>query len=377
MFSAFFISRPKFAFVISIIICIAGLIAITVLPVALYPNLAPPQVKVSAAYPGADAETIADTVAGPLESKINGVEDMIYMSSNSANDGSYSLTISFAVGSDADMNTVNVQNRVAQAMSQLPEAVTRQGVTTKKQSTNMLMVVNIFSPNENYDTLFLNNYANINVTDVLARLDGVGEAAILGVQDYSMRIWLNPDRLNSLSLSTNDVMAAIRDENVQVAAGQLGAQPSPPQTQFQYNLRTQGRLSNPEEFGNIIIRVGKDGSTVRVKDVARIEMGSKTYDAFGQLNGKPAVVLAIYQLPDANALSVAEAVRDEMEKLSKRFPDDMQYAIPYNTTRFIQASIDEVIETLFVAIALVILVVFVFIQDWRSTLIPSLAIPVR
>jgi len=240
----------------------------------------------------------------------------------------------------------------------------------------MLMVVNIFSPNENYDTLFLNNYANINVTDVLARLDGVGEAAILGVQDYSMRIWLNPDRLNSLSLSTNDVMAAIRDENVQVAAGQLGAQPSPPQTQFQYNLRTQGRLSNPEEFGNIIIRVGKDGSTVRVKDVARIEMGSKTYDAFGQLNGKPAVVLAIYQLPDANALSVAEAVRDEMEKLSKRFPDDMQYAIPYNTTRFIQASIDEVIETLFVAIALVILVVFVFIQDWRSTLIPSLAIPV-
>jgi len=376
MFSGFFIGRPKFAFVISIIICIAGLVAINVLPVALYPNLAPPQVKVSAVYPGADAETIADTVAGPLESKINGVEDMIYMSSNSANDGSYTLTISFAVGSNADMNTVNVQNRVAQATSQLPEAVTRQGVTTKKQSTNMLMVVNIFSPNETYDTLFLNNYANINVTDVLARLDGVGEAAILGGQGYSMRIWLNPDRLNSLGLTTNDVMAAIQDENVQVAAGQLGAQPSTPETQFQYNLRTQGRLSNPEEFGNIIIRVGKDGSTVRVKDVARIEMGSKSYDAFGLLDSKPAVVLAIYQLPDANALSVAEAVKQEMEKLSKRFPDDMEYAIPYDTTRFIQASVDEVVETLFVAIALVILVVFIFIQDWRSTLIPSLAIPV-
>lgn len=376
MFSAFFIGRPKFAFVISIIICIAGLVAINVLPIALYPNLAPPQVKVSAVYPGADAETIADTVAGPLESKINGVEDMIYMSSNSANDGSYTLTISFAVGSDADMNTVNVQNRVAQALSQLPEAVTRQGVTTKKQSTNMLMVVNVYSPNETYDTLFLNNYASLNITDVLARIDGVGEAAILGVQDYSMRIWLNPDTLNSLGLTTNDVMSAIQDQNIQVAAGSLGAQPSVPDTQFQYNLRAKGRLSNPEEFGNIIVRVGQDGATVRVRDVARIEMGSKTYDAYGMLNSKPAVVLAIYQLPDANALSVAQAVEKEMERLAKRFPDDMKFAIPYNTTRFIQASVDEVVETLFVAIALVILVVFIFIQDWRSTLIPSLAIPV-
>jgi len=376
MFSAFFIGRPKFAFVISIVITLAGLIAMKALPVALYPDLAPPQVTVNATYPGADAETIADTVAGPLESKINGVENMIYMSSNSANDGSYNLTISFQVGSDADMNTVNVQNRVSQAMAQLPEEVKRQGVTTTKQSTNMLMVVNIFSPDETYDTLFLNNYANINVTDSLARINGVGKAQILGVQDYSMRIWLNPDRLNSLDLSTDEVMAAIRDQNVQVAPGQLGAEPNLPGTQFQYNLRTRGRLSNPEEFGAIIVRVGEAGSTVRLRDIARIEMGSKSYDAFGLLDGKPSVVLAVYQLPDANAMVVAEAVRKEMETLSKRFPDDLAYAIPYDTTRFIKASIDEVVETLFIAILLVILVVFIFIQDWRSTLIPTIAIPV-
>ena len=376
MFSAFFISRPKFAFVISILISIAGLIAINALPIALYPDLAPPQVTVSANYPGADAETIADTVAGPLEAKINGVEQMIYMSSNSANDGSYNLTVSFNVGSDADMNTVNVQNRVAQALAKLPEEVKRQGVVTTKQSTNMLMVVNLFSPKKTYDSLFLNNYANINVTDALARLPGVGKASILGVQDYSMRIWLNPDRLNSLSLSVDEVISAIRDQNIQVAPGQLGAQPSPNNTQFQYNLRTKGRLSDPDEFANIIVRVGDNGSMVRVKDIARIEMGSRSYDAFGLLNGEASVVLAIYQLPEANALDVAARVRAEMESLAKRFPDDVDYAMPYDSTAFIEASIDEVITTLLVAILLVVLVVFLFIQDWRSTLIPTIAIPV-
>lgn len=376
MFSAFFISRPKFAFVISILISIAGLIAINALPIALYPDLAPPQVTVSANYPGADAETIADTVAGPLEAKINGVEQMIYMSSNSANDGSYNLTVSFNVGSDADMNTVNVQNRVAQALAKLPEEVKRQGVVTTKQSTNMLMVVNLFSPKKTYDSLFLNNYANINVTDALARLPGVGKASILGVQDYSMRIWLNPDRLNSLSLSVDEVISAIRDQNIQVAPGQLGAQPSPNNTQFQYNLRTKGRLSDPDEFANIIVRVGDNGSMVRVKDIARIEMGSRSYDAFGLLNGEASVVLAIYQLPEANALDVAARVRAEMESLAKRFPDDVDYAMPYDSTAFIKASIDEVITTLLVAILLVVLVVFLFIQDWRSTLIPTIAIPV-
>ena len=376
MFSAFFIGRPKFAFVISIVITIAGLVAMTSLPIALYPELAPPQVQVSAVYPGADSETISDTVAGPLESKINGVENMIYMSSNSANDGSYALTVTFSVGSDPDMNTVNVQNRVSQALAQLPEEVKRQGVTTNKQSSNMLLVVNLFSPNNTYDNLFLNNYANINVTDVLARVDGVGKAAILGVQDYAMRIWLEPQRLASRGLTTDDVMAAVREQNVQVSAGQIGGSPAAEGTQFQWNLRSRGRLNNPDEFGDIVIRVGEDGASVRLRDLARIELGSKTYDAYGQFNGQPAVVLAIYQLPGANALAVARDVRAEMEKLAQRFPDDVTYEIAYDSTEFVTASINEVKETLFVAIALVILVVFIFIQDWRSTLIPTIAIPV-
>ncbi len=376
MFSAFFIERPKFAFVISIVITIAGLVAMGALPIALYPELTPPQVQVSAAYPGADAETISDTVAGPIEARINGVEDMIYMSSNSANDGSYTLTVSFSVGSDPDINTVNVQNRVSQAISELPEEVKRQGVTTIKQSTNMLMVVNLFSPGQSYDTLFLNNYANINVTDSLARVDGVGKASILGVQDYAMRIWLNPGSLTSFGLTTQDVLAAVREQNVQVAAGQIGGSPAAPGTQFQWNLRSKGRLSSPDEFGDIIIRMGEDGAGVRLKDVARIELGSKSYDAYGLFNGLPSAVLAIYQLPGANALAVAEGVRAEMEKLAQRFPEDLTYEIAYDSTEFVVASIDEVIETLFIAVLLVVLVVFVFIQDWRSTLVPTLAIPV-
>ncbi|MBG7601849.1 MAG: multidrug efflux RND transporter permease subunit [Gammaproteobacteria bacterium] len=376
MFSAFFIDRPKFAFVISIVITIAGLIALTALPVAQYPELAPPQVQVSATYPGADAETIADTVAGPLESKINGVDDMIYMSSNSANDGSYVLTVSFAVGTDPDIATVNVQNRVGQAEAMLPEEVRRQGVTTTKQSTNMLMVVNLFSPKQTYDNLFLSNYTNINVTDALARLDGVGKASILGVQDYGMRIWFDPAKLSGLELTPTDVITAIREQNVQVPAGQVGQAPATKETQFQYTLRTHGRMSDPEEFGEIIVRVDDDGSTVRVKDIARVELGSKTYSAYGNLEGEDAVILAIYQLPGANAMQVAEAVRNEMEHLSGRFPEDVEYSVLYDTTRLIEASINEVVTTLFIAIFLVVLVVFIFIQDWRSTLIPTIAIPV-
>ncbi|MCW8873093.1 efflux RND transporter permease subunit [Pseudomonadota bacterium] len=376
MFSAFFIERPKFAFVISIVITVAGLVAIGALPVALYPELAPPQVQVIAVYPGADAETVSDTVAGPLESKINGVDDMIYMSSNSANDGTYVLTVSFKVGSDPDINTVNVQNRVSQAMAELPEEAKRQGVTTTKQSTSMLMVVNLFSPDQTYDTLFLNNYANINVTDSLARVDGVGKASILGVQDYAMRVWLNPESLASLGLTTDDVMAALREQNVQVTAGQIGGSPAAPGTQFQWNLRSKGRLGTPEEFGDIIVRVGEDGARVRLSDVARIELGSKNYDAYGLFNGQPSVVLAIYQLPGANALAVARGVRAEMEKLAQRFPEDLAFDIAYDSTEFVVASIDEVKETLFIAVLLVVLVVFVFIQDWRSTLVPTIAIPV-
>ena len=334
MISSTFISRPKFAFVISIVIVIVGSIAIYALPITQYPELTPPQVQVSAFYPGADAETIADTVAGPIESKINGVENMLYMSSNSANDGSYVLTVSFRVGSNEDINTVNVQNRVAQATSQLPEEVRRQGVTTTKQSSNMLMVVNLISPNDTYDSLFLNNYANINLTDNLARINGVGNASIIGSQDYSMRVWLKPDQLTSLGLTADDVSSAIQEQNVQVAAGKLGSSPAVPGTLFEYNLRTLGRLSSPEEFGNIIIRVGDSSSTVRLKDVARIELGSQSYDAFGFLGSQPAVVLAIYQLPSANALEVADGVRAEMDKLARAFPEDVEYKIMYDTTRF-------------------------------------------
>ncbi|MGB5563612.1 MAG: multidrug efflux RND transporter permease subunit, partial [Sedimenticolaceae bacterium] len=302
--------------------------------------------------------------------------NMIYMSSNSANDGSYILTVSFKVGSDPDINTVNVQNRISQAMSELPEEVKRQGVTATKQSTNMLMVVNLFSPNQTYDTLFLNNYANINVSDSLARVDGVGKASILGVQDYAMRVWLNPGTLASFGLTAEDVLAAVREQNVQVAAGQIGGSPAAPGTQFQWNLRSRGRLSSPEEFADIIIRVGEDGARVRLGDVARIELGSKNYDAYGLFNGQPSVVLAIYQLPGANALEVANGVRAEMQKLAQRFPDDLAYDIAYDSTDFVVASIDEVKETLFIAVALVVLVVFVFIQDWRSTMVPTIAIPV-
>ncbi len=376
MFSAHFIRRPRFAFVISIVLTVAGLLAMEALPVAQYPEITPPQVQVVAEYPGADAETIADTVAGPIETEVNGVEDMIYMQSFSSNDGRYVLNVSFRVGTNADIATVNVQNRVSQALPKLPEEVRRQGVTTTKQSTNILMIVNLFSPDESYDSLYLNNYASINIKDALGRIAGVGKADILGVQDYGMRIWLYPDRLAALGMQPADVLAAIREQNVQVAAGQLGQEPAPPNTPFQYTLRTQGRLSDPEQFRNIVLRVEPDGSMVRIGDVARVELGSKSYQAFGQLNGKPSVILAIYQLPGANALQVAEAVYEEMDKLSRRFPQGVDYAILYDTTRFIRASIDEVVETLFIAVALVILVVWIFIQDWRSTLIPALAIPV-
>ena len=376
MFSATFIERPKFAFVISIVIVIAGLVSLGALPITQYPDLTPPQVTVTAFYSGADAETISDTVAGPIESKVNGVDNMLYMSSKSSNDGSYSLTVSFKVGSDPDMNTVNVQNRVSQATAQLPEEVRRQGVTTTKQSANMLLVVNLFSPKGSFDTLFLNNYANINITDTLARVAGVGKAEILGVQDYAMRIWLNPDQLAALALTTDDVMSAIREQNVQVAAGQIGSMPTEPGTQFQYNLRAEGRLNDTEAFGNIIIRTGDAGASVRLKDVARIELGSKSYDAYGMLDGKPAVVIAIYQLPGGNALQTADGIKAAMETLAGRFPDDLEYGIYYDTTDTIEASINEVAQNLYIAIALVVLVVFVFIQDWRSTLIPSIAIPV-
>lgn len=376
MFSQFFISRPRFAFVISIVISVAGLLAMLALPIAQYPNITPPQVKVTASYPGASAEVVEATVAAPIEAQVNGVEGMIYMDSASTSDGAYSLTVSFEVGTDADIAAVNVQNRVALATPQLPEEVSRQGVSVKKQSSNMLLILSLYSPNGSYDELFLSNYASINLRDAIGRIDGVGDAQILGARDYGMRVWLDPDRMTTRGITASDVNAAIREQNLQAPAGQVGQSPAPPGQSFQYSIQAQGRLSDPVEFENIILRADPGGADVRLKDVARVELGSQSYSSFGRVNSGPAANLAVYQLPDANALAVAEAVQAEMQALSERFPDDLEYGILYDTTAFVTASIDEVVETLFIAVLLVILVVYLFLQDWRSTLIPAVAIPV-
>ncbi|MGB5834459.1 MAG: multidrug efflux RND transporter permease subunit [Thiohalocapsa sp.] len=374
--SKFFITRPKFAFVISIVISLAGALALMSLPVAQFPEITPPTVSVTTQYAGASADVVEQTVAAPIEQEINGVEGMIYMSSKSDNDGRYNLTVTFDIGTDADMAQVKVQNRVSTAMPSLPQEVQRQGVKTEKQSSNMLLIVNLFSPDETFDGLYLNNYATINVKDTLGRVNGVGKAEILGVMDYGMRFWLQPDRMTSLGVSVADIQNAVAEQNVQVPAGQIGAPPAPTDQQFQYTVTTKGRLSEPDEFGNIIIRMEPDGSAIRVKDVARVELGAQAYSANGQLDGQPAVVLAVYQTPDANALATADGVKAALKELSTRFPDDLEYAVLYDTTNFIEASIAEVVETLFIAVLLVVLVVFIFLGDWRSTLIPGIAIPV-
>ncbi len=376
MLSAFFITRPKFAFVIAIVTIIAGLLALGALPVAEYPELTPPQVQVSAKYPGADSTVVAETVATVIEAEVNGVEGMTYMSSKSSNDGSYTLTVTFSIETDGDTAQVNVQNRVSQATPKLPEEVKRQGITTEKKSTSMLMVTSLFSPNGTYDDIFLSNYAGINLRDTLARLDGVASVDILGARDYSMRIWLDPDRLTTLGLMASDVIAAIRDQNIQASPGAIGQQPAPSSQQFQYTLTAQGRLADVQQFEDIILVANTDGSVVKIKDVARVELGAENYGWFGQLNGKPAALLAVYQLPDANALDVANRVKAEMKRLSQRFPADLAYQVTYDTTLYVATSIREVVITLLQALALVVLVVFIFLQDWRSTLIPAIAIPV-
>jgi HAE1 family hydrophobic/amphiphilic exporter-1 len=376
MFSQFFISRPKFAFVISIVISLAGFLALQVLPIAEFPKISPPVVQVTAAYPGADSQVVQEAIAAPIENEVNGVEGMLYMSSKSANDGSYALTITFEIGTDADLAQINVQNRVSRANPKLPADVVKQGVTVDKQSTEMVLVVNLFSPESTYDGLFLSNYTNINVLNELSRINGVSDASILGALDYGMRIWLDPKKMAALGVTTTDLQQVINEQNVQVPAGQLGGAPSPADQQFQYTLKAKGRLETPEEFANLVVRSRSDGSSVLMKDIARVELGAAAYNWYGELNNKPGVVLAIYQSPDANALQVASDVYALMDRLSDRFPDDIEYAILYDTTRYIQTSIDEVITALFQAVALVILVVFLFLQDWRSTLVPAIAIPV-
>lgn len=345
MFSRFFIHRPVFALVISIVISLLGAIAVPSLPIEETPDITPPTVSVSGVWPGASAPVIADNVAVPIEQQVNGVDDMLYLSSTSADDGSMGVTVTFEVGVDVDMATVLVQNRVAAADPLLPEEVKRQGLTTRKQSTNMVQVVNLLAPDGRYDDIYISNYINLNVKDVLARVPGVANVQVLGARDYGMRVWLNPARLKARGLTTNDVVRAIRDQNVQVAAGQIGAPPTPSGQSFQYTVNATGRLSEVAEFEDLILRVD-DGAILRLRDVARVELGAQSYAMFMRLNGQPSVALGIYQLPGANALDVAAGIAAAMEELAPRFPEGLAYRIPYDSTDAISASINEVVITL-------------------------------
>jgi multidrug efflux pump len=372
--SDFFIERPIFAGVISAFITIAGLIALFNLPISEYPEVVPPQVVVHASYPGANPKVIADEVAAPLEQAIVGVEDMLYMSSTSTMDGALTLTVTSRIGADIDRAQVQVQNRVAQALPRLPEEVRNLGVNTVKASSNLTLVVNLTSPNGRYDSLYLRNYAVLNIRDVLARLPGMGDVQVFGGGDYSMRVWLDPQKLAARNITAGDAVAAIREQNVQVAAGQLGAPPS--NTEFQVALNAAGRLTDEQQFRDIIIKTGGDGQIVRLGDVARVELGAQAYGIRSLLDNKPSLAIPVFQSPGSNALELSNSVRKTMEELKKSFPEGMDYGILYDPTQFVRQSIDAVLHTLLEAVALVVLVVILFLQTWRASLIPLIAVPV-
>jgi multidrug efflux pump len=375
-FSHFFIDRPIFASVLSIVIVLVGSLALFKLPVAQYPDIVPPTVVVTARFPGANPQVLADTVAAPIEQEVNGVENMLYMSAQCAADGSMTLTITFKLGTDIDTAQVQVQNRVAVAEPKLPEEVRRLGITTAKRSPDITLVVNLISPDGRYDKLYIDNYANLQVKDALARLPGVGTITIFGARDYSMRVWLDPDKVAARGLTANDVVNAIREQNVQVAAGVLGQPPMTQGVPFQFTVNAQGRLTDEAQFGDIVIKTGADGQVTRVRDVARVELAARDYSMDSKLNGQPNASLGIFQLPGSNSIETSDAVRATMEKLKQRFPPGLDYRIVFDTTGFTRESIHAVIHTLTEAMLLVVLVVVIFLQTWRASLIPLLAVPV-
>ncbi|MGP0068506.1 MAG: efflux RND transporter permease subunit, partial [Isosphaeraceae bacterium] len=382
MISRFFIDRPIFATVLSVVITLIGLIALANLPMAQYPRIVPPGISVSISYPGASAPVVADTVAAPIEQQVNGIDGMLYMSSQMGNDGTYSLTVTFDIGTDVNSALVMVQNRVTLAMPQLPTQVQNQGITIRKKTPDNLMIVNFFSPDGRYDDIYLSNFATINVKDELLRVYGVSDVNYFGQRDYSIRCWLDPQKLASRNMTAMDVANAIRNENIDAPAGQIGQLPANRGQYFQLPIHTLGRLTNPEEFANIVVKVGADTAgdpatgIVRMRDVARVELGAQNYNQSCTFDGKPSVGLSIYQLPGTNALDVADRVRAKMEELKVRFPDGVSYDIAYDTTPFIRESVRDVIHTLFEAVILVGLVVLVFLQDWKAMILPMIDVPV-
>jgi multidrug efflux pump len=376
MFSHFFIERPIFASVLSIVITLAGAVAAVNLPLAQYPQITPPSIIVSCTYPGANAQVVADSVAAPIEQQINGVEDMMYMVSQSNNDGSYTLTATFKPGVNLNFAQVLVQNRINLALPLLPDVVKQAGVTTRKRNPDILMVVAIYSPNGRYDLLYLSNFATIKLKDEVARVDGVGDCQMFGQQDYSMRIWVDPERLAALNMTAYDVTNALAEQNRQVALGHIGQQPTPAGQPYEFTLKTVGRLVDPAEFDDIVLRTDPDGRKVRIKDIGHTDLAARNEDTTSKLDAKYNASLAVFALPDANALNVADAVVKRMDELKKSFPEDIDYAISLDMTPFIRESINEVFRTLFEAVVLVALVVLLFLQNWRSAIIPLVAVPV-
>jgi HAE1 family hydrophobic/amphiphilic exporter-1 len=376
MFSRFFINRPIFAAMVSIVIVMAGLLALQSLPVEQYPKIAPPSVQVRTMYPGANASVIASTVAQPIEKQINGVERMLYMSSTSTNNGAYVLDVTFEIGTDMDMAQVQVQNRIAQAKAMLPLEVQRMGITVQKSSTSILLFASLTSTNESHDNLFLSNYISLRIKDQLSRIEGVGGTMAFGAGDYSMRIWMDPDLMKARGITTTDVIAAIREQNVQVAAGQIGQPPHDTGQSYQYTLHVEGRLQEIEEFEEIVLKNHHGGFAARLKDVARVELGAQNYNLASQVNGKDAAAIGIFLKPGSNALETAERVKNRMAELAQDFPPGLAYDIPFDTTAFVRESIDEVVKTLYIAVVLVMLVILVFLQDWRASIIPIITIPV-